>query len=232
MNAHTFTAFRPKLSIVIVAIALAVMLVAAAGTTFAAGAVPQTSDVFRFDDGSDVGNAQLVRTNSSVWMRINSSPEGELLDFESGVFLEEFYARGDATTNWWVIFNNPENCTAPCGADDIFSSLGGDLLDIQVDIIFATGHVAGQRWQAGAHLSEGDTTGSLLPDFFGLDAIGLNDAMKAEIHLIVRSHGPAENFTPEELAAAISTVDGGCTLVDGDGLNTCGDAQFAIFLAP
>ncbi len=94
-----------------------------------------------------------------------------------------------------------------------------------VDVIFATGHVAGSQWRAAAHLNEGDTSGSLLP-LFGLDPIGLNNAMEAEIHLVVRSHGPATNFTPDELADAISSAFGGCAT------SICGDPQFARFLAP
>ncbi len=55
---------------------------------------------------------------------------------------------------------------------------------------------------------------------------GLMDSMAAEIHLVVRSHGPAANLSGQELSEALHSVDGGCTT------NTCGDAQFAVFLAP
>ena len=41
---------------------------------------------------------------------------------------------------------------------------------------------------------------------------------------VVRSHGPAANLNVDELAAAISSVDGGCAI------NTCGDAQAAVFM--
>jgi hypothetical protein len=50
--------------------------------------------------------------------------------------------------------------------------------------------------------------------------------LKAEVHLVVRSHGPASNFTADQLVEALTTVDGGCDI------NTCGDAQDVIFLPP
>jgi hypothetical protein len=201
---------------------LAIILALSVGTALAGKAIHQTSDVYRFDNMSDVGDAKLVRTNSGVSMTMESSVEGELTEF--GQLLGEDFTPGDATTIWWIIFNNPENCTdSMCGEDDVLAGLiGGDPNKVMVDAIFATGHIAGSKWGAGAHLNEGDTSGSLRPGF-GLEPIGLKDAKKAEIHLVVRSHGPASNLTPGELAAAIHTVDGGC------GINTCGDPQFAVF---
>ena len=102
----------------------------------------------------------------------------------------------------------------------------GDPNNVMVDVMFATGHIAGSQWRAAAHLSEGDTSGSLRPLFFGLEPIGLIDAMTAEIHIIVRNHGPASNLTPDELADAISSALGGC------GTNACGNSQFAVFKTP
>lgn len=222
---NILVAYNSKRMVILTVVALAVVLAIGAGTALASGAMHQTSNVYRFDDMSDVGDAKLVRTNSGVSMTIKSSVEGELMDF--GVPLGEEFTPGDATTNWWIIFNNPLNCSdVICGEDDVLDNLfGGDPNDVMVDVIFATGHVAGSQWRAAAHLNEGDTSGSLLP-LFELDAIGLNDAMEAEIHLIVRSHGPATNLTPDELSEAISSVGGGC------GTNTCGDPQFAVFPAP
>ncbi len=222
---NTLVAYNKKRMAIITVVTLAAVLAIGAGTALASGAMHQTSNVFRFDDMADVGDAKLVRTNSGVSMSIKSSVEGELVDF--GVLLGEDFTPGDATTNWFIIFNNPGNCSdGICGEDDILDNLfGGDPNNVMVDVIFATGHVAGSKWRAAAHLNEGDTSGSLLP-LFGLDPIGLNNAMAAEIHLVVRSHGQAKNLTPDELADAISSVGGGCET------NICGDPQFAVFPAP
>lgn len=218
--------------LIVLAVAVSLLALAGAGSALASGAMLQESDVHRFDTGADVGDAALTRTDSGVSMTIKSAVEGEL--FEVGIgFLSEFFSKGDATTNWWVVFNNPENCAHPlpafgakCGEGDVIdAALFGDPNDVKVDVLFATGHVAGNNWRAAAHLSEGDTSGSVLP-VLGLDPVGLMDARKAEIHVIVRSHGPAENLVPDELAEAIHSVGGGCAT------NTCGDAQFAVFSPP
>jgi hypothetical protein len=200
-------------------------IIATSVTAFAMGAVHQTSDVYRFDNMADVGDATLVRNASGVSMTIRSSVEGELTEF--GALLGEDFTPGDATTNWWVVFNHPGNCSdGVCGEDDVLDALlGGDPNNVLVDILFATGHIANSQWQAGASLREGDTGGSLRPGF-GLEPIGLIDSMAAEIHIVVRSHGPASDLAAGEIAGAISSVDGGCLI------NTCGDPQFAVFLAP
>jgi hypothetical protein len=192
-----------------------------AGTALAAGSVRQTTDVFRFDNLADVGDATLVRTNSGVSMTIKSSIEGDTFEFPDFVNPVGEFMPGDAVTNWFVVFNNPGNCSdGTCGEDDIIASVfGGDPLDVKVDALFATGHVTGSKWRAAAHLNEGDVTHSIFPQHWGLI-----DAMAAEIHIIVKSHGAAANLLPGELAEAISTDLGGCIT------NVCGDPQFAVFM--
>ena len=210
----------------IIAIVAVSMMAIGVGTTLANPAVRQTADVLRFDDMADVGDAKLVRTKSGVSLTIKSSVEGEILDLVSQEFLGEFFTPGDATTNWFVVFNNSGNCDGDCDDGDVLDALiRGDPRNVMVDVMFATGHIAGKKWRAAAHLSEGDTSGSLRP-LFGLEPIGLTDAMTAEIHIQVRSHGPASNLTPDELADAISSALGGC------GTNACGNSQFAVFKTP
>lgn len=217
----------------IIAIVAVSMMAIGVGTTLANDGVPhgsgvihQTADVLRFDNMADVGDAKLVRTESGVSMTIKSSVEGDILDLVSQEFLGQLFTPGDATTNWFVVFNNPGNCVGDCDDGDVLDALlFGDPNNVMVDVIFATGHIAGSQWRAAAHLSEGDTSGSLRP-LFGLEPIGLTDAMTAEIHIQVRSHGPASNLTPDELADAISSILGGC------GTNLCGNSQFAVFKTP
>lgn len=217
--------------LIMLAVGTLLLAVAGAGTALASGAMQQKADVHRFDTGEVVGDATLTRTGSGVSMTIKSAVEGVLMAF--GEPQDAEFSRGDATTVWWAVFNNPQNCVDPlpefgaqCGEGDVNAAvLFGDPNEVKVDVLFATGHVAGAKWRAGAALSEGDTSGSTLP-LFGLDPIGLMDAGKAEIHLIVRSHGPATNLVPGELAGAIGTIDGGCET------NTCGDPQFAVFESP
>lgn len=224
---------------ILVIAALAVIAIAgfgAAGTALAARAQSDTQPVHLFRTANQVGEATLVRTNSGVSMRISSSVQGNLFDLgdpdpkEDGDGPVQF-SPGDATTNWWVVFNNPDACTGQCGEGDVVAALfDGEENVAEIDVIFATGHVAGSQWKAAARLNEGDHTGSLFSQF-DMNSIGLVDAMTAEVHLVVRSHGPASDLAPVgELAAAISSVEGGCQAFGGT--NVCGDVQDVIFLSP
>ncbi len=196
-----------------VAAAAALTLVGTHGVE-AAPATQQSSAVYQFDDMSEVGKASLKRNGSGVTMNIKTAIGGELDDF--GVLQGVDWESGDATTVWFVVFNDPSGCVDGCGGDDVEDAFGDNRADVGVH--FAAGHVAnGSKFNAAGHLNEGDSSGLL----FGLP---LEDATTAEVHLVVRSHGPASTLTGQELAAALHSVDGGC------GTNTCGDAQFAVFL--
>ena len=106
---------------------------------------------------------------------------------------------GSAVTIWLVIFNNPGTPGPPD------------------DVIYGAGHVVGGNGTAhfAAHLNEGDSGGSLFPQ----PSPGLIDAETAEIHIVVRSHGPA---IPGMIPEQIHTLEGDCDP------NVCEDLQFAI----
>lgn len=127
----------------------------------------------------DVGESRLLRTDDGVSINVVASK----------------LRSGHTYTVWWIVFNNPAACVDGCDGED----LGSD--DVNGTVIWATGNVTAQsgigtgRDTAGqftAHLNEGEkpfpTDGG-----FGLpgDDDGLLDAQTAEIHIIVRSHGPA-----------------------------------------
>lgn len=202
-----------------IAISLGAIGLALAGShaAEAGGAQHQDSAVYRFDNSAEVGAAHLTRNKNGVTMNLWTSIEGALEDF--GVLVGEDWTSGDATTVWFVVFNDPGGCIDGCGEDDVLDLfLGADRAE--VGILRAAGHVAGGAgFNASARLNEGD--GDEL--FAGTP---LQDAMGAEIHLVVRSHGPAATLSGPELAAALHSIDGGC------GTNTCGDSQFAVFLPP
>lgn len=78
----------------------------------------------------------------------------------------------------------------------------------------------------GSHLSAGNTKGCQT----GLPCgEGLTNPMGADIHLIVRDHGP---IIPELLHEQISTFGGGCINAPPGtgkpGPNTCEDLQFSV----
>lgn len=118
---------------------------------------------------------------------------------------------GYAYTAWWVIFNQPQKCaTSPCGEPDLF------MPEVNASVLYAAGQIAGDDGTAnfGSFRATSDTTDAL----FGP---GVLNTRRAEIHLVVRSHGPASP-DPAILAAQVGSFDGGCPP------NTCEDVQATV----
>jgi hypothetical protein len=145
---------------------------------------------------------------------------------------------GNVYTVWWVIFNNPDGCSAPCGEDDVFIlDDEGNVLGpneegreaAAISVLWATGVEVGNDGVGNfqATLEEGSLPGQIL--FGG----GLMDgkAQEAEIHNVVRDHGPAD---PVILDAQAYTFGGGCNNAPpgtgAPGSYTCADVQFAVHL--
>jgi hypothetical protein len=104
----------------------------------------------------------------------------------------------------FFIYNNPSACTAPCSQDD----LGNPV--VQVARVSGPGHVAGNgEDDFGGHLNVGDMSGVF-------SGPGLLNPRGAEIHVTLRSHGPA---IPELLDEQLHAFNGGCPP------NTCANAQ-------
>ena len=202
-------------------LALSALAATVLASPASAGPPEKQTEAVNYFAGGAVGEASLVRTNSGVSMRMSTTVDGQLFDLFAGPLPNTNWDVGDATTNWFVVFNNPDACTAPgCGEDDVQNAATGANNDPEVGVHFATGHIAGSsRWRSAASLREGDESGMV----FGYPLV---DAMTAEIHIIARSHGPAANLVPGNLAAAIGSLNGGCEI------NTCGDAQAAEFKPP
>jgi hypothetical protein len=173
-----------------------------------------TSDVWRFADGTAVDGASstLVRTGGGVSLSLRTRG----------------LPAGDAVTVWWVIFNHPAECEgAPdspfrCAEPDLFNP------DVEASVQSAGGHVVGAsgRYAVGSALREGSTAGCAFGDFL---CAGLIDAQEADIHAVVRTHGPA---LPEFLPGQFKSFAGACANVPpelgGGGPNTCQDLQFAV----
>ena len=173
----------------------------AGSSVFAAPAAKSKVDVIGFDSGipidPGVAVSKLVRTSHGVSMTLNTNM------LEAGAY-----------TNWLVIFNHPRKClTTPCSEGDVDPN---DSNEVGSSVVFATGNVVSESGKGGfgAHLSEGDTRGAL----FGP---GLLDARAAEVHLIVRYHGPV---LPALMPAQINSVGGGCAPLVFD----CVDVQAAV----
>lgn len=173
--------------------------------------------VLKFSDLSEVGTSRLLRNDNALTFSINSS------HFEAGT----------AVTVWMMIFNNPENCTdGECGEDDIFDPEARAA--VKTDVVFAgSGRVIQKSGKAtfAGHRNDGDNSDSIVPILFDEEAYGLINARKAEIHFVIRSHGP---LIPGIIQEQISTFNAGCggfpPELGTPGPNECEDIQFAVHL--
>ncbi|NND33822.1 MAG: hypothetical protein HKN76_14630 [Saprospiraceae bacterium] len=178
----------------------------------------QQTDVINGVTGDLVGTAHLVRNKNGIKV----------------TFTANDLTPGFAYTLWWVIWNRPENCANPhaCGDDLDFGNP-----DVGTEVLYAGGHVVGASGKGSfsGHLNEGSIKGSI-NDIFGLPpAEGLENAMHAEVHAVLRNHGPA---VPGEVNAQINSYPGGCEVDLGlfmeipDEVGECADTHFAIFSSP
>ncbi len=138
----------------------------------------------------------LVRSRDNVFSTIHTSG----------------HTPGEAVTSWFGIFNNPRHCaTRPCTAADFANPL------VQGSRVNAGGKIIGPDGTAtyGAFLAVGDTAGIF-------DGPGLLAPMRAEIHLVLRSHGQAMVDDPMTMRQQLSMFNGGCPP------NTCANVQASV----
>lgn len=180
-----------------------------------------TSEVFAFaEPTTPVGTSTLARTDDGI--RASMRTDGATAH--------------DTYTLWWVVFNDPEGCSAPgCGDDDIF--VDGDptkgldedqIAAADIVVAYAAGSIASGRGRAGfeAHLEAGTRDVEVV---FGDGAI-LDDPSTAEVHLVARSHGPK---VPGKVRDQIGSFAGGCDVfLDPPAVPTaageCADVLFSV----
>jgi hypothetical protein len=150
-----------------------------------------TADIFNVVTGDMIGKSTLHRNGNGITVNFKTS----------GLM------PGHTYTLWWVIWNKPENCETPgaCGLDDFMER----ALDVEVELLYAAGSVAGNNGKGNysAHLKENDNSTSV-HELFGLPSFGgLQNADTAEIHAVLRSHGPK---IPGQVNEQINSYEGGC----------------------
>jgi len=168
-------------------------ITAAAGDTF------QAVNVVDFVTGTAVGGgATLIRSRQAVDVRIATSG----------------LAPNAAYTLWWVVFNNPAACVGGCGADDV------ERPEVHASVINAAGFVTGTDRTANvtAHLEAGAPVEGI--EVLVGSGLERGHGFRAEIHLVVRNHGP---ILPGRVAEQISRFLGGCDVF------ACADPQVAVF---
>lgn len=193
-------------------------------TVIARDDVEARNNVFRFADASEVEGA---------WAMLDRAENGLLMSVHTSDL-----APGEVYTVWWVVFNEPENCSdGVCGEDDILIFEDGEpMLDennnhvLNMDTIsasdisgfFASGGFVDDDGEAhfGGSAGTGDTPGIIFGE-------GLKYPMTAEVHLVIRTHGP---IVGDMAHTQITTFGGGCGPTDNGA--PCADHQFAVFLPP
>jgi hypothetical protein len=113
-------------------------------------------------------------------------------------------------TAWFGIFNNPDQCaTRPCSAADFANpAVMGSRVNFGGRLIGPDGAAT-----YGGFLGLGDTTAAF-------DGPGLLDPKHAEIHMVVRSHGPA--LMGAAFMDQLGRFNGGCPP------NTCMNVQSSV----
>ncbi len=221
-------------------IALTVFVVACSEDSILDPAIPQIADPQQSLVGkSDAGNLSARATKNSVEVidAVNGGVVGtSVLHRNKNGITANFSASGlepgHAYTLWWVVWNAPENCANypdPCEEADF-----GIADEVQVEVLYAAGNLVGNNGVGhfSAHLSENDDDQSINADIFGLPEFGgLLDAETAEIHMVLRSHGPAISGMVND---QIDSYEGGCTtFLDPfteipDAIGECADIYFSI----
>ncbi len=145
------------------------------------------------------GASTLLRTKKEVWLTIHTT----------GLDANSVY------TIWWAIFNHPDECTGPCDGNDF------DNPKVDVTVMWAAALITDSEGVGNvtAHLAKGDPPAGV---FIGAGTgNGLKKPMDAQIHAIVRFHGPPLTGMVD---LQISTTGGGCDVV------VCENQQVAIHL--
>lgn len=186
-------------------------ILAIGGSSIAlAGSHVSTADVFDFTLAQQPGSSMLVRTADGI-------------SFSIGTSGTSIYP-GHALTVWVVVFNSPEDCTDPCGEDDIFVTPGPP----QTDIFYGAGNIVGGSGTIHMSGRVGTNDAGHFPGYNGDP--GLLNPLGAEVHLIPRGHGP---MVPANMPAQIHSFAGGCDTmlpIGGDpvAVGECADIQFSI----
>jgi hypothetical protein len=163
-----------------------------------------TATVHLMSDGSEIEGtwSTLTRYENGVAMTLHTSG----------------LAPGDVVTAWWVIFNTPENCSdGACGPDDVF------MFDDEGKMIVGdNGPQPNTEQREAAQISVLGATGNLIPEngeghfaaWLGVGEVpgvlfgpALQNPSGAEIHVVLRTHGPIDADTFDE---QITAFNGGC----------------------
>jgi hypothetical protein len=173
---------------------------------------------------SKSGNVQITIVPNHFFGTTNLAPYGggSLSRNNDGVF-GTIYASGltpgTVATLWWAMFNHPEFCAAErcVPADFLNPAVNGALLYGGGRLISVEGYAT-----FGGYRGIGDITGAQINPGYPDPSPGLLDPKKAQIHMVLRSHGMA-SADPAVLVQQLTSFNGGCPP------NSCVNVQAAVF---
>ena len=216
----------------VLALVVAIALVSGPAATADGPPGQEVGEVVTFADGSQVdgATARLSRGEDVLSTRTDTRQ----LDHRQ------------VMTLWWVVFNHPEHCEfgegeLACGEGDLFDGPDGPT-GVEPSCVYADGSIVGGNGHArfADRLPVGEGRDSCIDFFVGLveglegEDHGLTNPAGAEVHLVVRSHGP---LLPGEVPAQRGTFAGGCRDLLSPGAThelepgECSDLQVATFPA-
>lgn len=136
-----------------------------------------------------------------------------------------FSKKDQAVTNWLVIINYPEACSSvPCSEQDIFGYLPDN--PTKATVCYLTGQAvmdsSPPRAIFAGRMAEGSNFGCFFPG--DPNPYGLKDAMRAEIHVIVQTHGAVRGRNVGGRELQVTYINAECN-------PDCADVQFAIHVA-
>jgi hypothetical protein len=203
------------------------------------------------DDGATCTHLGCFTEQQGTWHLFGPTPADNPLDGSTGTLRRyETYMEGadnsltglepgHVYTFWWVFFNAPENCVGTpndvgdpvCFTDDL-----GNPVEIGMSLVYGipaptAGLVADDAgaftYKETFRYDQGDNEGALEAPFdAGLSA----STWDAEVHFIVRDHGPA--LEGKELDAQLTNYCGGCNneaegfCPEGKGPNSCREVAY------
>lgn len=181
-------------------LAFAAAMVLAAPAVAAAGP-PETADVMDQNGVTELApdGARLVRQTNGLKVTVSMpAPQPGAYVYPDGVSP----GSPEVFTLWSFVFNHPENCTDPCGPDDLNNP------EVEFGVYNTAGHVnAGATLVLSGRFGVGDTAGA--PP--GITPHPLSNPAGAEVHVAVTSHGGLDPASlPGELRRPTGSPFCGC----------------------